>query len=81
MVDRDHTDPGGTGTLQEDDMQVIQISIKQVYGSSLYYPANEAAQIFARIAGKKTFKKADLNDMKQLGFQIEYVNAYAAEEV
>ena len=62
-------------------MQVVQISIKQVYGSSLYYPVNDAAKVFARIAGKKTFKKADLNDMKQLGFVIEYVNAYEAAEV
>jgi hypothetical protein len=62
-------------------MQVVQITIKNVYGSTLYYPANEAAEIFARIAGKKTFKKADLNDMKQLGFQIEFVSAYADLEI
>ena len=59
----------------------VQISIKSVYGNTLYYPANDVALIFARFAGKKTFRKRDLNDMKQLGFEIEFVSAYAADEV
>jgi len=58
----------------------VQISIKSVYGHTLYYPVNEAALIFARLAGKKTFRKADLNDIKQLGFEIEFVSAYADAE-
>ncbi len=62
-------------------MQVVQIQIRQVYGNSLYYPANQAAEIFAGIAGKKTFSRADIRSIQALGFQIEYVNAYEALEV
>jgi hypothetical protein len=58
----------------------VQISVKSVYGNTLYYPVNEAAFIFARLAGKKTFRKSDLSDMKLLGFEIEFVSAYADAE-
>ncbi len=63
------------------DMEVIQIQIKQVYGNYLYYPANDGAQVFARLAGKKTFSQADIASIRQLGFSIEYINANQALEV
>ncbi len=61
-------------------MKVV-IEIKMVYGNVLYYPANEAAKIFANIAGKKSLAKADIANIKALGFAVEYVNAYEAAEV
>lgn len=64
-------------------MPVVQIQIKMVYGNVLYYPypGNIAAEALARIAGKKSFSKADIANIKALGFAVEYVNAYAAAEV
>jgi hypothetical protein len=62
-------------------MQVVQIEIKSVYGKPTYYPANEAARLFAAIAETKTLSKGDLRKIKALGFAVEYVNAYAAAEV
>ena len=59
----------------------VLISIKMVYGNALYYPANDAASIFAAIAGKKSLSKADIAKIKALGFAVEYVNAYEAAEV
>lgn len=59
----------------------VRIAIKMVYGNALYYPANDAASIFAAIAGKKSLSKADIAKIKALGFAVEYVNAYEAAEV
>ena len=81
MIETD-TDQGGfPGTPEGRKMKLIQISIKQVYGNVLYYPANEAAGIFASIAGKKTFSQKDISNILALGFEIQYVNAYEALEV
>lgn len=60
---------------------VVQIQIRNVYGKPTYYPANEAAQLFADIAETKTLSKGDLTKIKQLGFSIEYVDAYANAQV
>ena len=39
----------------------------------MIYPANEAAEILAAIAGTKTLSRADLDLAKKLGLQIEQV--------
>lgn len=64
-------------------MPVVQIQMKMVYGNMLYYPCpgNIAAEALARIAGKKSFSKADIANIKAIGFDVQYVNAYEAEEV
>jgi len=51
----------------------VEVEIRSVYGNQLIYPANEAAQIFAQIAGKKTLDKSDLNLIRALGFEVEQV--------
>ena len=54
----------------------LEILIKNVYGNTLYYPRNGAAQALAKIAGKKTFSIADLKvAYNELGFEIDYVHA------
>ena len=56
--------------------QVIQVQVRSVYGAIKIYPANEAAELIAKIAGTKTISSAQLAYAKQLGFQVEQVEAY-----
>ena len=39
----------------------ITVSIKNVYGNDLIYPVCDKAIQFAKLTGKKTFSKHDLN--------------------
>jgi|688.fasta_scaffold2791738_2 hypothetical protein len=50
---------------------ILKLRIKNVYGNELIYPANETAETFARLVGKKTFDKRDLENIKKLGFTLE----------
>lgn len=52
-------------------MKVI-VQIKSVYGNELIYPINTTAQQFAKLVGKKTLSRADLQIIKSLGFEIEH---------
>jgi len=57
------------------DANLVKIEVKSVYGNSLIYPANEAAEIFASLAGTKTLSRADLTKIVKLGFRVEQVHA------
>jgi hypothetical protein len=52
---------------------VLQLSVRSVYGAPTMYPANEAARIFAAIAGTKTLQFNTLAKAKELGYRIEQV--------
>ena len=54
--------------------KVIQIEVKDVYGVSKAYPANEAAKLFAQIAGTKTLCRETLRYAVQLGFEVQEVS-------
>lgn len=60
--------------------RVLQIKIKSVYGTAMCYPANQAAELIAKIAGAKTLNTAQLEYAVQLGFVIEEVPAYSMKE-
>lgn len=64
------------GRDKESEMQVIEVTIKNVYGQIKVYPANEAAQLIANIAGTKTLSNQQLAYAERLGFQIKQVEAY-----
>jgi len=51
-------------------MNIVEVTIKQVYGKELIYPANKNAQIFANIAGTKTLSPFLLQNAKALGFEV-----------
>lgn len=53
--------------------RVIKIQVRQVYGVTQAYPANEQAQLLALIAGTKTLKPETLANAERMGFQIEQV--------
>lgn len=48
----------------------ITVSIKNVYGNDLIYPVCDKAIQFAKLTGKKTLSKHDLNIIKDLGYTI-----------
>ena len=49
----------------------ITVRAEKNYGIEVIYPHDEAAQIFARIAGKKTLTAHALRDIAALGYEIE----------
>lgn len=49
---------------------VIEIEVRSVYGNYMIYPANDAAKILARIAGKKTLSMDDLTNAQSLGMEV-----------
>ena len=51
------------------DNQVI-VRVREVYGVERIYPVNENAQRFADLTRKKTLDRADLHDIKALGFNV-----------
>lgn len=61
--------------------RVIQVQVKSVYGNTLIYPVNEAAQLIANIAGTKTLSNANLACAERLGFTIQQVPAYQLQGV
>lgn len=61
--------------------QVIQVQVKSVYGNTLIYPVNEAAQLIANIAGTKTISNATLAYAQRLGFTIQQVPTYQIQGV
>lgn len=61
--------------------RVVQVQVKNVYGKAAVYPANEAAEFFAAIAGTKTLAPVVLAYARRLGFDIQQVEAYQLAEV
>lgn len=49
---------------------VINIRIDRVYGKCTIYPANEQAELLAKIAGTKTLTNSALQLAEQMGFTI-----------
>ncbi len=51
----------------------LLIEVKDVYGVAKAYPKNEAAELFAKIAGTKTLCHETLAYAERLGFSIQEV--------
>ena len=64
-------------------MPIVFIIIKCVYGVMKYYPdpSNATALRLAKLTGNKTFSTSDLATIRRLGFEIQYVDAYAGAQV
>ena len=52
-------------------MQKITVRLDKNYGSWVVYPVCQQAQLFAAIAGTKTLKEKTLDQIMQLGYEIE----------
>jgi hypothetical protein len=51
-------------------MKSITVEVRDVYGNTLVYPVCDTAKLFARIANKTTLNASILNDVVQLGYQV-----------
>jgi hypothetical protein len=51
-------------------MQLL-LEKREIYGNTLYYPANEAAMVIPFLTGRKTISLSDINKLKQLGHIVE----------
>ena len=51
--------------------QTLIIEAKSNYGTQVFYPVNETAQVFANIAGTKTLSLDTIRQAKRLGFSVE----------
>ena len=52
----------------------VKLRPKDQYGTQVYYPANEAAELFAQIAGTTTLTPRAIKMVMQLGYTITYVH-------
>jgi|TARA_R110000823_G_C15725656_1_gene479173 hypothetical protein len=48
----------------------FKVEARNVYGKELYYPANDRAQTFLKLTGKKTFDKTELKIVEQVGYNV-----------
>ncbi len=51
-------------------LSTISVTRKEVYGKTLYYPANAAARLALRLTGAKTLSHRELCLLGQLGHTI-----------
>ena len=59
----------------------ILIELRNVYGVTTVYPADEQAQLLAQIAGTKTLTHTTLALAERMGFSIEQKEQRAWKEV
>jgi hypothetical protein len=50
---------------------ILTVRARDVYGVKTYYPADDTARTFARIAGTKTLTRDTIEQIKKLGYIIE----------
>jgi len=64
-------------------MPVVFLTIRVIYGVPKIYPdpSNATALRLAKLIGTKTFSAQQVADIKALGFEIQYSDAYAAAQV
>lgn len=55
---------------------ILTVRARDVYGVKTYYPADDTARAFARIAGTKTLTLATIREAQKLGYRV----AQAVEE-
>jgi hypothetical protein len=60
----------------EDKQMLIQIQIRNVYGTETAYPVCDKAKAFAAIAGTKTITRHTLLQAMAIGFSIEVLDRY-----
>ena len=64
-------------------MPVVFLTIKIVYGVPKIYPdpTNTTALQLAKLTGTKTFSAQNIADIRALGFEIQYNDAYTDAQV
>ena len=55
----------------ETNQKIFEIKFRTVYGNRLIYPVNDTSLAIARLMGKKTFKRNELDIIKSIGFDVQ----------
>jgi DNA-directed RNA polymerase sigma subunit (sigma70/sigma32) len=60
-------------TTKEQTLNQLTLTVRarDVYGVRTFYPADDTAHTFARIAGTKTLTRDTIDQIKKLGYTIE----------
>lgn len=48
----------------------IYVTVRNVYGNDLVYPACEKSRLLAELAGRKTLTPSDLRTIRELGYDV-----------
>lgn len=59
---------------------IVACTLKDVYGKTLAYPANEQAKRLAALVGSKTLTVSTLKQAHEMGFSLHYVDRFGAFE-
>jgi hypothetical protein len=51
--------------------RILYVTMKTVYGHTLYYPVCDLAKTFAAIAHSRTLTKETIDNIKSLGYTVE----------
>jgi hypothetical protein len=62
-------------------MKQIILKTKNVYGNEMIYPNCDTSRIFAKLIGKKTFNRFDIDLIRQLDYVVEFSNEVAPETI
>ena len=57
------------GIIKQD--RTIYVTIKNVYGNDLIYPACDDSNVFAELIGQKTLTTSDIRKIKAIGYEVE----------
>jgi len=52
------------------ETKYITVQVRSVYGNELVYPLDDAAALFARLIGAKTFNAHQVRTIRALGYAI-----------
>jgi hypothetical protein len=52
---------------------ILEVQLQFSYGRERIYPINELAIKMAKLMGKKTFDKNQIEQLKELGFKVNWV--------
>lgn len=51
----------------------IKLSIKNVYGRELIYPACRVSELFCKLLNQKTLSESAVKIIEQMGYRVEFV--------
>lgn len=52
---------------------IIEVEVRNVYGNQLVYPANELAHKLAKLLNTKTFNRATILGLRDMGYTVGQV--------
>lgn len=59
---------------EESKMRTVSVELTSVYGTTLCYPCEATAELFAELVKKRTFNAADISRIGQLGFEVKIIS-------